>query len=95
MTSKKIITSIACYKEDQYQLLRSYSSDWEAMHDTWEEWFNEKEKVKKELIKQGLKVREVEVDVFELLEYCSKNELPNNGATRSNYANYLTMNKIK
>ena len=56
-------------KQDCNHFLKSID-DRESMHDTWKEWHKVYQKTKKEIILQGFKVKDFEVDIDELMDYC-------------------------
>jgi len=87
--------SVACYRKDQYQLLLENAVDADSMDDTWEYWKKNKDKTIRRFKKQGMNCTEMEIDVNELIEYCRKNNKPNNGATRSEYVSWLSMLRNK
>lgn len=80
---------IGCFKEAQYDELLKVSSDAENMNPTWEEWLKSKEKTKQELETQGKECVDVEVDLFELMNYCQKEGLQINGGSRAQYVQHL------
>ncbi len=80
---------VATYKKDQYKDLLRFSEDKDGLHDTWEEWFDSKERFKSEMKQKGVIVEDVEVDVFNMLDHCRKKNIPFNGAARAEYVQQL------
>lgn len=67
--------------------------DRNAMHDTWEEWNQEYNKAKKNLMDLGLVVHDITIDIDALNQYCLERGLKNDGGTRSNYVAQLPLTK--
>lgn len=78
-------TGIAVYKQDQYQDILKVSADAHKMDATWEEWLDSYQTFKLRMLKQGIELIDVEVDLFELMEYCQQIEKPITGATRAQF----------
>jgi hypothetical protein len=71
-------------KQDWKRFIRSID-DRETMHDTWKDWHTSFLKTKSEFIKQGFVVKEIEVDIDELVEYCKMRGIKNDGKARSQF----------
>lgn len=71
-------------KQDWKRFIRSID-DRETMHDTWKDWHTSFLKTKSELIQQGFVVKEIEVDIDELVEYCKMRGIKNDGKARSQF----------
>jgi hypothetical protein len=84
---------VAVYKKDQYKDFLRFSEDREDLFETWEEWYKSKERFKSEMKKRGVIVEDVEVDIFDILDYCEKRNLPFNGKTRSEYVQEIMTNR--
>lgn len=76
---------MAYYRKADWPRLLSIISDKESMHETWDEWLKAYEKLKKDLRNKGFTVVDVIVDIDELLQYCLKREIKNDGKARSQF----------
>lgn len=76
---------IFCYKKEQYQDIKRMSTNAADMDATWEEWVLNKENAKRELAKSGVIGVDVEVDIFDIINYCQEHGLPMNGKSRARY----------
>lgn len=81
-----MITGIAYYKKEDYNRFLSIIADRESMHDSWEEWYQAFLKTRNDLISQGIRIKTVEVDLDELIAYCARKEIKNDGKARSQFA---------
>ena len=79
------IVNIAYYKEEDYNYFLSIIDDREAANDTWEEWHQEFLKIKFYLVSNGFLVKDVVVDLNELIDYCTKKKIKIDGAARSQF----------
>jgi hypothetical protein len=76
---------IAWYRPDQWEQLRKLSDDSDRLEGTYEEWLSYAEEQLAELRSRGCVVRRVDVDLDELLKWCTFKRLPLNGESRSQY----------
>lgn len=76
---------MAYYRKADWPRFLSIISDKESMHDTWKEWHKAYEKLKKNLRNKGFIVVDVTVDLDELIEYCLKRKIENDGKARSQF----------
>ena len=77
---------IAWFRRDQWLLLKQKATDPEIIEDTYEEWEAEAERAVQQLIALGLPVKKIDVDIYELEEWCKANGLPMDGDARSGFA---------
>lgn len=82
----KIIAGIAWFRSDQWQLLRSLASDPEILEPTHAEWEEVAEKAVRDLARQGVTARKVDVDVNDLQAWCIAQKRPLDGSARAAYA---------
>jgi hypothetical protein len=76
---------IGWYRKEQWDYLRSISSDRDVLETTWEEWEELAETRMIELMKAGHEVQKVTVDVAEFDLWCRTKNRPCDGAARSEY----------
>jgi len=81
-----LFVGIAYYERKDWDLFLSVIDDREEVEDTWEEWYKGFRKAKMDLISRGLNVKEVNINVNDLIDYCLERKIKNNGKTRSQYA---------
>jgi len=77
--------NLAYYEKEDYDYFLSIIDDRENLHDTWEEWYKAFTKLKRTLISHGLNVKEVKIDLNELVAYCKENNVKNDGKARSQF----------
>ena len=78
---------LAYYRKEDWMRFVASIDDRESMHDTWSEWHAAYLKAKSELIREGYMVRDVEIDIDELIEYCKLRGIKNDGKARSQFVN--------
>jgi len=76
---------LAFYEKKDWAYFLSVADDRESLEDEWEDWFKTYLKSKLELLGFGFSVKEISIDIRELLEYCAKNNLKNDGKARSHF----------
>ncbi len=84
--SQKVVASIAWFRADQWQLLRSLAADPDTLEQTHGEWVAIAEKAIKDLARQGVTVRKVAVDVNDLRQWCAAQQRPLDASARAAYA---------
>ncbi len=86
MTEPNMTLCLAWYRRDQWFLLKQKVADPENIEDTFDEWERKAEKAYQEIKSQGENVVKVDVDIYELEEWCRLNNVPMDGDARSNFA---------
>ena len=76
---------IAWYRPDQWEQMRKLSDDAGRLEGTYEEWLSYAEAQFAELRSMGSRVQKVDVDLDELLKWCTLKRLPLNGESRAQY----------
>ena len=84
--SRTVVAGIAWFRPDQWQLLRSLASDADILEQTHAEWESLAEKTIKDLAREGLVARRVDVDVNELQVWCTAQQRPLDASARAAYA---------
>ena len=71
-------TGVAWYRREQWDLLRSVSADVEILEETYDEWLEFAEEAIDHARKSGviLEKVDVDVDVYELINWCAKEKRP-------------------
>ena len=82
----KPMFGFAWYRKEQWDRLLSVSSDRDSLEATFEEWLEIAQKRFKEFKRGGHDVRQVDVDVEELIRWCQKRKKPIDGNARSEFA---------
>jgi len=77
--------SIAWYNKKDWLRLLEIIDDKESMPETWEEWHSSYLKVKMELISHGISVNDFVVDIDDLISYCVRLGIKNDGKARSQF----------
>ncbi|NLF38136.1 hypothetical protein GX586_01735 [bacterium] len=78
-----MLTGVAWYRREQWELLRYVSSDADKLEDTYDEWLESAERTFKEILKAGINLVKVDVDVDELVAWCRSQGRPVDGDARS------------
>ena len=81
-----VVVGAAWYRSDQWDRLKEVSEDRADLEETWEEWICTAEKSLRDLRARGIQVEKVDVDVEELMLWCSLKQQPINAASRSAFA---------
>src|SRR6266567_5256539 len=77
---------IAWFRLDQWQLLRSVASDADILEQTHTEWESLAEQTIRDLARQGVHARKVDVDINELQAWCNSQQRPLDASARAVYA---------
>jgi hypothetical protein len=77
--------NLAYYRKEDWDYFLSIIDDRENMHETWEEWFKAYTKLKVKLMSEGFFIKEVTVNIRELMAYCMTRNIKNDGAARSQF----------
>ena len=76
---------VAWYRPDQWEQMRKLSDDSDRLEGTYEQWLSYAERQLAELRSRGCRVQKVDVDLDELLKWCTSKRLPLNGDSRAQY----------
>ena len=77
--------NLAYYKKTDWKRLLESVDDRDSMHDTWKEWHKAYQKAKIQLIASGFIVKEIVVDIDDLIHFCKTKGIKNNGEARSKF----------
>ena len=83
---KQIKLKAAFYAKNDWERLLLISDDRDKLEDTWEKWYANYLKAKKDFLNSGIVLNEVRVNIDELIQFCKKNNLKIDGAARSMFA---------
>ena len=86
MYKSNMNVGIACYRREQYELLRALATDADSMANTYDEWLAGVTKTMEDLQRRGILTRRVDVEIRELADWCQQRGKPLDGAARSAYA---------
>ena len=86
--SNSVITGIAWYSVTQWDRLREISNDRESLEETYEEWLQQAENAIHDLKNRKVRVKKVNIDVEELLFWCTKNRVPVDGHSRASFTSH-------
>ncbi len=75
--------NLAYYEKKDWEYFLSIIDDREIMPDEWDEWFKQYSKLKTQLIMEGFFIREVTINISELIDYCIKKNIRIDGKSRS------------
>jgi len=88
--NNRVVVGIGWYRPEQWTLMLSLIPDPEVFPRTYPEWLARASDTLRELSKQGVAVRRVDVDVKALLIWAAEQGRAPDGAARAEYAQYLT-----
>ena len=77
--------NLAYYEKKDWKRFLEVIDDKESMHNTWKEWNKAYLKLKKKLTSQGFVVKDVIVNIDDLIVYCKIRGIKNNGKSRSQF----------
>ncbi|MEZ0325949.1 MAG: hypothetical protein ACAH95_08575 [Fimbriimonas sp.] len=80
------VASIASFDAEQFALLKIRAADADRLHDTYEEWRKDVDRIEREMRAKGVEIQEVPMTVLELEDFCLRNDCPLDGAARAAYA---------
>lgn len=84
--AQRVVAGIAWFRSDQWELLRSVASDPDILEQTHAEWESLAEETIRDLAREGLLARKVDVDVNDLRAWCIAQQRPLDSAARAAYA---------
>jgi inorganic triphosphatase YgiF len=87
------IICISWFHPEQWDRLIEISEDREALHDSYEEWRNDANKMIQQLKSSGQIVKKVKVNLDDLLTWCQEKEIPVNGKARAEFATFVMQQK--
>ncbi|WP_035276127.1 hypothetical protein [Desulfogranum japonicum] len=93
--SKKSILGVGWYKKEQWSLLREKSEDVKDLEDTYYEWLANANDTINKLSNSPYRIKKIEIDVEELIEWCIQEKSPLNGESRSKYIALKTKEKFR
>ena len=76
---------LAYYRKKDWKCFIKKIDDRQSMHDTWDDWHKDFQKMKREFKNMGFEVVDIVVDVDELEEYCKTKGIKNDGKARSQF----------
>jgi len=80
-----IKVNLAYYEKKDWEYLLSVISDKEEMPESWDEWYKNYQKAKINLIAYGFFVREITINIHELMAYCIERKIKINGSARAEF----------
>jgi hypothetical protein len=84
-----VAVNLACYKEEDWERFVKTADDPEKLHDTWKDWHNSYLSVKMRFISEGYFVRDVVIDIDDLLNFCKSKGIKNTTSARSKFVNTI------
>jgi hypothetical protein len=76
---------LAWYSREEWTELRGCAADPEVFHDTYDEWAADALATLRQLRRDGVELRKVEVTCEELRAWCKERGVPLDGKARSEY----------
>lgn len=84
--SQEVVLGIAWFRPDQWELLRSLAADPDVLEPTHGEWEKLAKKMIKDLARQGILARKVDIDVHRLRAWCIAQQRALDASARAAYA---------
>ena len=81
----RLITGIAWYRPEQWELLREVSEDVDNLEETFDGWLKTAERLIREGLPADVAVEKIDIDVEEVLAWCNVRGLPMNTASRAQF----------
>jgi hypothetical protein len=85
-TPREVVLGIAWFRPDQWELLRSLSTDADILEPTHAQWEKFARETVRDLARQGMLARKVDVDVEQLRAWCVAQQRPLDASARAAYA---------
>jgi hypothetical protein len=85
-SSPEVVLGIAWFRPDQWELLRSLSADTDVLEATHAEWEKLARRTVRDLARQGILARRVDVDVGRLQAWCEAQGRSLDASARAAYA---------
>jgi len=82
------VTGIAWYKREQWALLKSIAPDADELEDTFDEWLKHADRSFKDIQETGIDLVKVDVDVVELIAWCTAEGRSADGAARTSFVTH-------
>ncbi|MBI5099666.1 MAG: hypothetical protein HZB30_10560 [Nitrospirae bacterium] len=86
------LIGIGFYQKDQWPLLLETADDIDMMEKVYEKWLKGITRLISNMRAEGIEPVTVNIDIYELLAYCSENNLKNIGETRSQFVAEILRN---
>ena len=80
------VVGVAWFKKEEWAELQRIATDADQLGVTWETWATNAEKTVADLMRKGLHIEKVEVDVSDLALWCRAMGRDCDGAARAAYA---------
>ncbi|NOZ46332.1 MAG: hypothetical protein GXO79_06080 [Chlorobi bacterium] len=78
--------AIPCYTKDSFNKLQTCDEDEEVIFETWEDWHESMEGLEIHLLNHGIEIKEVYINIDELIQYCRLNNVKNSSKIRAQFA---------
>ena len=88
------IICISWFHPEQWDRLIEISEDSEALHDSYEEWRNDANKMIQQLKSAGQTIKKVKFNLEDLLLCREEKGIPVNGKSRAEYVTFVTQQKL-
>ena len=84
-TEFPLVSGVAWYKREQWELLKSAAPDTDELKETYDEWLEFAKHSFKVIWDTGIDLVKVDIDVNELIEWCRNEARPVDGAARTSF----------
>jgi len=88
------LIGIGFYREDQWPLLLDTADDINVMEKVYGNWKKGIERLIENVKTEGIEPVVLDIDIYELLAYCTEHGLRNNGEARSKFVAELLRNRL-
>ena len=91
----RIVTGVAWYRPEQWARLREVSEDVENLEETYDAWLQTAERMIRDGMPPEVRVERIDIDVEEVLAWCTTHGLPMNAASRSRFVSERVRQKYE
>ncbi|HKM14744.1 MAG TPA: hypothetical protein VJY63_02300 [Marinospirillum sp.] len=89
------VAGLCWIKEDQWLRLLEVAEDQASLETTWQEWEAKSLEMIKVFATRNILIKQITVDVEDLISWCKKSDKPVSAATRAEYVTAIMMEQKK
>lgn len=82
-------------KEEDWARLKEVTEDTDRLEDTWQEWQQKSLEMIEVFATRNIHIQKIEVEIEELINWCTSQNKPINASTRAEYVTQLMMEQKK
>lgn len=82
-------------KEEDWAKLKEVAEDSDRLEATWQEWQQKSREMIEVFATRNIHIQKIEVEIDELINWCTSQNKPINASTRAEYVTHLMMEQKK